>query len=177
MSATATVSFSFSNPKTYTCCLHLPPLVVMTARHLPLTRWQQRTTWVCGWSMATSNPSVCSNTFSLNTRSCACSRYFCKPVHDFSKIFWAFEVLELKLVCTVSSSREGKPCQLLHFFHFLHRGCRHVWINIIGTLLIKTELNTWYSMLNWVPTMLLLLAVQNYKTVVSIVPNLWKSVN
>ena len=46
--------------------------------HSPLTRWQQRTTWVCGWSMATSKPRVCSSTFSLNTRSCACSRYFCQ---------------------------------------------------------------------------------------------------
>jgi len=47
---------------------------------------------VCGWSMATSKPSVCSNTFSLNTRSCACSRYFCKTAHSFSRIFWAFEI-------------------------------------------------------------------------------------
>lgn len=37
----------------------------------PFTRWQVRTTWVCGWSMATSKPNVCSRTFSLNTRSCA----------------------------------------------------------------------------------------------------------
>ena len=37
----------------------------------PFTRWQVRTTWVCGWSMATSKPKVCSSTFSLNTRSCA----------------------------------------------------------------------------------------------------------
>jgi len=47
--------------------------------------------------MATSKPSVCSNTFSLNTRSCACSRYFCKTVHNFCRIFWASEVLEIEL--------------------------------------------------------------------------------
>lgn len=40
-----------------------------------LTRWQVVTTCVCGWSTATSKPSVCSNTFSLKTRSCACSWY------------------------------------------------------------------------------------------------------
>ena len=37
----------------------------------PLTNWQQRTTWVCGWSMATSKPRVWSRIFSLLTSSCA----------------------------------------------------------------------------------------------------------
>lgn len=43
----------------------------------PLTRWHVRTTWVCGWSIATSKPSVCRSTFSLNTRSCAWKQNKC----------------------------------------------------------------------------------------------------
>lgn len=41
----------------------------------PLTRLQVLTTCVCGWSMATSKPNVCRSTFSLKTKSCACSWY------------------------------------------------------------------------------------------------------
>ena len=119
--------------------------------------------------MATSKPSVCSNTFSLNTRSCACSRYFCKTAHSLSMIFWAFKILELQLVCMVNCSREGKLFQAVALFSLLRAWLYH-WVNITGMLVNKTELNMWHSMLYLVSTLLLLLAVQNYKPELSILP-------
>lgn len=105
----------------YLCCLHLPLPDAMTARHLPLTRWQQRTTCVCGWSIATSKPNVCSNTFSLNTRSCACSRYFCMTIYIISvtgsETFYEF--LDCNEYTSVTVREKESSGKLLHFLHFL----------------------------------------------------------
>jgi hypothetical protein len=54
----------------------------------PLTRWQQHMMFVYKWSISMLNPSVCSKTFSLNARSCSCSRYLYVTIFNFSNRLW-----------------------------------------------------------------------------------------
>lgn len=122
-------------------------------KYSPRTSWQHLTTCVCGWSMATSKPRVCSKMFSFTTSSCALSKYACmswrgkeigmvnnltewkdsKAGQEAKKNIWD-KSAEIFPTCLLLPDKPKYICLIFMQFLIIHDSSYGEWSNTLPTL-------------------------------------------